>query len=108
MKAKTPTYGAFIRGLLTYKLPLTLADFLFNILIFGHGTALSFFARQILNRLDAGSRGQALGEVAWYLAAISLSRFCAWGRSWAAQPWTAPGNIIIGTAPAWGFSAGSS
>jgi ABC-type multidrug transport system fused ATPase/permease subunit len=72
MKAKTPTYGAFISGLLTYKLPLTLADFLFNILIFGHGTALSFFARQILNRLDAGSKGQALGEVAWCLAAILL------------------------------------
>ena len=80
MKGKAPSYGAFCRGMLIYKPGITLADIACNVMIFGHGTALSFFARQVLNHLDAGGQGNVMHKIAGPLAAIvlvSLARVAA-------------------------------
>jgi len=77
MKRDSVSYRAYCAGLLTYKPFVTAVNLLGNVLIFAHGTALSYFARQVLNRLDEAFRGRGLGDIltplAW-IVGVSLAR----------------------------------
>lgn len=72
VKKKTSPYWDFFVGLIGYKKTVTLCDLLCNVMIFGHGTAVAYLSRQILNCLDTGIQGQVMSDVSGYLWMIAL------------------------------------